>query len=159
MADASRARMQQIASECLVKSAHVILTSRIYHSSRTLSMKGPKCWVRAERHSLSSVPCCNIDHAVPLQTALQREHVSFGGEMPGASYVPSQVPSIPVQVNLDVEELDIAQRELDYWRRDVSCPMIIEVALALDQDDTTATDSHCRCVENCLSVCDMQLKP
>lgn len=47
MADASKIRMQQIVSECFVKSAHIILTSRIYHSSRTLSMKGPKCWVRA----------------------------------------------------------------------------------------------------------------
>ena len=50
--------------------------------------------------------------------------------MPGASNVPSQEPCIPVQFNLDVEELDIAQRELDYWRRDVSCPMIIEVAFS-----------------------------
>ena len=47
MADASKARMQQIVAECIVKSAHIILTARIYHSSRTLSMKGPKCWVRA----------------------------------------------------------------------------------------------------------------
>jgi hypothetical protein len=47
MADASKARMQQIVAECILKSAHIILTARIYHSSRTLSMKGPKCWVRA----------------------------------------------------------------------------------------------------------------
>jgi hypothetical protein len=32
-----------------------------------------------------------------------------------------------MQFNLDVEELDIAQRELEHWRRDPSCPMIIEV--------------------------------
>ena len=62
MADASRARMQQIASECFVKSAHIILTSRIYHSSRTLSMKGPKCWVRAEGLCLFMLTCqhCNL---------------------------------------------------------------------------------------------------
>ena len=46
---------------------------------------------------------------------------------------------IPVQFNLDVEELDIAQRELDYWRRDVSCPMIIEVASDHNQEITTFT--------------------
>lgn len=36
-----------------------------------------------------------------------------------------------MQFNLDVEELDIAQRELDHWRRDPSCPMVIEVALCM----------------------------
>ncbi len=52
--------------------------------------------------------------------------------MPDATSIPFPILTfscIPVQFNLDVEELDIAQRELDHWRRDPLCPMIIEVAL------------------------------
>ena len=48
MAEAAKTRIQQIVAECFVKAAHVILSSRIYHSSRTLSKQGPKCWVRGQ---------------------------------------------------------------------------------------------------------------
>lgn len=45
MAEASKARVHQLVSECFVKAAHVILASRIIHSSRTLTRQGPKYWV------------------------------------------------------------------------------------------------------------------
>jgi hypothetical protein len=32
-----------------------------------------------------------------------------------------------LQFNLEVEEVESAQRDLDHWRRDPSCPMILEV--------------------------------
>ena len=46
-----------------------------------------------------------------------------------------------MQFNLDVEELDIAQRELDHWRRDPLCPMIIEVPLCTTSQTTIMDDS------------------
>ncbi|CAL8463986.1 g3521 [Coccomyxa elongata] len=76
MSEANRGRVQQIVAECFVKAAHVILSSRIYNSSRTVSKQGPKCWF-----------------------------------------------------NLENEEAECAQREMELWRRDPSCPMIIEIYL------------------------------
>ena len=31
------------------------------------------------------------------------------------------------QFNLEIEEVECAQREIEHWRRDPSCPMTIEV--------------------------------
>ena len=44
---------------------------------------------------------------------------------------PAKTSIMLLQFNFDVEELDIAQRELEHWRRDPSCPMIIEVQCAV----------------------------
>lgn len=72
--------------------------------------------------------CCWFNHAIMESDTLSRAQLTFmpsAGKLPGPLLISS---CIIVQFNLDVEELDIAQRELDYWRRDPSCPMIIEVA-------------------------------
>ena len=34
-----------------------------------------------------------------------------------------------VQFNLEIEEVECAQRDIDHWRRDPTCPMTIEVCL------------------------------
>ena len=39
-----------------------------------------------------------------------------------------QAKSLHAQFNLEIEEVECAQREIDHWRRDPSCPMTIEVA-------------------------------
>lgn len=48
-----------------------------------------------------------------------------------ASIHPLSTPQpngLGAQFNLEIEEVECAQREIDHWRRDPSCPMTIEVA-------------------------------
>ena len=53
-----------------------------------------------------------------------------------------------LQFNLEVEELEYAQREVEHWRRDPTCPMMIEVTL------NCQADRGCRCLKFSVAIKD-----